>query len=174
MSTAVVRRTILDDPAERELARWPGVTWRREIRSKHYALVVTFDGRSRTVVYSCSPGDSYRGALNHITNLRAELRALGATRLADPKRQAPRRHRARPDREVTRYTWEVPDPDKGPLRDPFAVLATLNIAQPVAVVPPTVADEQPRRMSLIERASAWLKSLLSRPNSPKIQRDRGA
>lgn len=172
--TALARRTIYDDHVDRELAMWPGVTASRETRGKHLSLVLTYRGQSRFVVYPSSPGDSMRGVQNHLADVRFELRQLGAQRMQPSKRQRAAKRRHRPASELSRFSWEVPDPDKGPLRDPFAVLATLNIAQPVAAEPPTVADEQPRRMSLIERAAACLKRLISRANSPKIQRDRGA
>ena len=62
-----------------ELAKWPGVTFRREHKRKHYALVLTFKGRERFVVYPTSPGDR-KGHLAHITCVRAELAFLGAVR----------------------------------------------------------------------------------------------
>src|SRR5690606_17680836 len=123
-----------------ELANWPGVTWRREHRGKHLALVLAFDGVSRFVIYPTSPGDTYRGSLNHLRDVRAALSALGAKRVQPAKANRPRR------RPVTR-----PLHHEAPLaggvqsssrlgRDPFAALASLRVEEP-APEPALVSPE---------------------------------
>ena len=81
-----------------ELAQWPGVTWRREHRGKHLALVLEFDGVSRFVIYPTSPGDAYRGGLNHLRDIRAALTALGAKRARLQRAAERRRLSSRPRR----------------------------------------------------------------------------
>lgn len=63
----------------------------------HVACVLKFNGKSRFTVFPGSASD-YRGALNHIADLRAELRNLGAERVevgpaavkpAEPRRPPP-------------------------------------------------------------------------------------
>lgn len=156
MSQPRAARTIYDDPTERELARWPGVEFHRDVRGKHYALVLTFRGQSRFVVYPSSPSDSGRGALNHLTNVRAELRALGAQRIAPTKAERKRRAR-QPDRLVI-VMRDHPDPDEGPLRDPWAALVGLNTADTPAVVKPVAPAPPPVAPGLWARVRAWLKS----------------
>ena len=126
MSAPSVKRHDFDNHQEAELARWPGVTWTRTVRAKHYALVLTFGGVSRFVIYPTSPSDAYRGALNHVRDIRHTLTAMGATRTQERAASGPRR--------VRRYH----DTPTGPIalsaqkstrlgQDPFAVLAGLRI-----------------------------------------------
>lgn len=125
MTAAKPKRTIFDDPVEAELARWPGVTWSREVRGKHYALVLSFGCVSRFVIYSGSPSDGLRGAMNHLQDVRGVLRDLGATRKAEPKAPARARKRAPAVIEAVKR-GERPDAGVGPLSDPFAALVTVR------------------------------------------------
>jgi len=138
MSAPAVKRTCYDDPVETELQRWPGVTWRREVRGKHYALVLTFGGVSRFVIYPTSPGDTVRGPLNHLSNVRQELRAMGATRVGETKAaQTERRRRTRPAVRPLNLSPTEPQAGASPNRDPWAALAEIKIAPPPAIpVPP--------------------------------------
>lgn len=116
-----------------ELERWPGVTWSREIKGKHYALVVTFGGVSRFVIYPSTPGDKVRGLLNHLRDVRAELSALGAVRRVPIKAIRPHRERNRTEPRRIEFTDRC---QGGPKRDPWAALATIQISEPVAPTPP--------------------------------------
>lgn len=140
MSRALPRRTDLDDPTDAELARWPGVTWSRALRGKHYALVLDFNGLSRFVTYSCTPSDGVRGLQNHLRDVRKVCAEIGAKRTPEPKTQAPRRTRNHTEPRL------VANNDKatgGPLRDPWAALATIQIAEPVAPLPMVTAPTRP-------------------------------
>lgn len=141
MSQAAVKRHEYDEHQEAELAKWPGVEWSRQVRGKHYALVLSFNGRSRFVIYPTSPGDSIRGMLNHLTDVRATLRFIGAERLEEQVSAKPRRQRNRtePIRVVIadRATG-------GPKRDPWTGLAGWT--------PP---PKPPRRVSLLRRLYGW-------------------
>lgn len=155
--TAALKRTTYDDPVEAELDRWPGVAWARETRSKHYALVLTYRGQSRFVIYPATPGDNRRGALNHLANVRAELRALGAQRSAPTKAEG--RRKRQPSRTTaTVYEFERANPDEGPLRDPFAVLAALKIANDDA--PAAQPESAAPRQSLWSRTAAFVRRVV--------------
>lgn len=130
MSQPAVKRTFYDEPTEAELARWPAVTWSREVRGKHYALVLTYRGQSRFVTYPASPSNK-RGALNHIQNIRAELRGLGATRLEVVKTKTPHRQRNRTEPSRVDLGEMVID---GPSRDPWSVLASIRVPDRAAMV----------------------------------------
>jgi hypothetical protein len=149
MTKAVVKRTFYDDPADAELEQWPGVEAKRVVRGKHYALVLTFNGVSRFVIYPTSPGDT-RGALNHIQNIREVLREMGATRAVRRKSAAPKRKRNVVEIATVRPLEPL---DAGPSRDPWEALkgvrAKLVGATPV-VLPIKAAD----RPSWLRRA--WL------------------
>lgn len=123
MSQPIVRRTIYDAAVEAELAQWPGVQYRREVRGKHNALVLQVGSLSRFVVYPSSPSDSRRGQQNHLGDVRRTLAALGARRVMEPKAQAPRRARntAAPSRVDLGER-----PDRDPTRDPFVGLVALR------------------------------------------------
>jgi hypothetical protein len=155
--TAALKRTPFDDSVEVELSRWPGVTFHREQRGKHYALVLSYRGASRFVIYASTPGDTRRGALNHLTNVRAELRAMGATRLAPTKAEGrPKRQTSRTTATV--YEFDRANPDEGPLRDPFAVLASFKPANDVAPAEPVQAPAP--RQSLWSRIVAFVRRVL--------------
>lgn len=87
------------DAAEREIACWPGVTFRFEhARGKgHPRIVLGFNGRERFVTFPGTPSDSVRGPANFVTDLRKALRALGAVRSErEAARQVVRQRRGRP------------------------------------------------------------------------------
>jgi hypothetical protein len=155
--TATLKRTVYDDPVESELARWPGVTYRREQRGKHNALVLSYRGATRFVIYAATPGDTRRGALNHLADVRAELRVLGAVRTVQAKAEG-RRRRKPTGQVVSIYEFDRANPEGGPLRDPFAVLAGLKVAErapPAEAVEPVV-----RRPSLWSRIAAFVRRVV--------------
>lgn len=128
MSQPAIRAHSFHDAQEAELARWPGVTWVRRFRSKHFALVLTFDGVSRYVTYPTSPGDNVRGAMNHVRDIRAVLKALGAERESEHRSQAPKRQRNRTDHNEPIRIGAQDETRLG--RDPFAALASLKTDPP--------------------------------------------
>lgn len=75
------RRHPYEHAAQRELAAWPDVQaeW-LPARGKHPALRLTYAGASRRVVYPGTPGETFRGLLNHVHDVRRALRDLGAVR----------------------------------------------------------------------------------------------
>jgi hypothetical protein len=150
MSLASPKRHDYDDRQDAELSRWPGVTWSRQIRGKHYAIVLTYGGVSRFVTYPCTPGDTVRGALNHIHDLRLVLTALGAERSVEVKSLAPRRHR---NRTETVSFGPVEHISGGPMRDPWEALRGVTVTATVPVPAPTVA---PPKLSLWRRVVALL------------------
>jgi hypothetical protein len=115
----VSARNDYEDLQDAELARWPGISWTRETRSKHNAIVLTFNGLSRFVTYPCTPGDTIRGGLNHVRDLRHAAYEIGARRLKEERSAQPRRKRNRTEAKgfgllpcITRLS-----------HDPFAKLA---------------------------------------------------
>lgn len=69
---------------ERELEHWPEVHHRFEFSKKHRRVIISLGGRERFVIFPTSASDNIRGPLGHVTNLRVELRALGARRVERP------------------------------------------------------------------------------------------
>jgi len=135
MSAPAVKRTCYDPITDAELERWPGVTWTREPRGKHQALVLTFGNVSRFVIYPTSPGDSIRGPKNHLANVRQALRAMGAERMAEPKGRVARRQRPRTEAPIN-LAPSAPEAGASPTRDPWAVLKAVQIAEPAPANPP--------------------------------------
>jgi len=115
-----MRRHPYDEATERELARWPGVTAEREFRGVHLALVISLGARSRSVIYAATPSDGARGLQNHLAVLRRMLKAIGAEKVRQTRREGPGRvKQART--EPKRVHWpERPQID--PSRDPWAAL----------------------------------------------------
>lgn len=122
----IPKRNIYDDGTEAELARWPGITWRHEHRAKHESVVLTFGEATRFVCYPATPGDTRRGVLNHIADLRAELKAMGAEREPQVKAVGPKRRR-----NVTEPNGlDLGErPKRGPSRDPWAVLVDWELGR---------------------------------------------
>lgn len=65
---------------DREVQLWAGVSARREHRSGHIAVVLSFRGRERRVWMAGTPSDSRCGLQNHLRDIRHALRELGAER----------------------------------------------------------------------------------------------
>lgn len=109
-----------------ELENWPGVGVTFSTRSKHGQAVLSYGGRSRFVVIPHTPGDGRRGARNAIRDVRKELAELGAQRAMTEQAQ-PRRRKA-PKRAAPARPMKV---ERAPVKaDPFAVLATIKVAEP--------------------------------------------
>lgn len=153
MSAPAVKRTFYDQAVEAELAKWPGVSWRREVRSKHYALILTVGNVSRFVIYPASPSDSVRGAKNHLANVRQTLREMGAVREEEARASAERRRRARPAERPINLSPSEPQRGASPTRDPWAALAEIKIEP----APPPI-----RRKSLWSRFVAYARAALKR------------
>ena len=107
-----------DLATERELIMWPGVTWRREHRAKHMAVILTFRGLERMMTYPAS-GSDVRGPLNHVRDLRATLRDMGAYRVERTKSTSPRRAR---NRTTPARLPPIERATGGPRRDPWEPL----------------------------------------------------
>jgi len=148
MSQPRLKRSPYDDAAEAELSRWPGVSWRTEVRGKHYALVLTFNGVSRFVTYPTSPGDTTRGPLNHVSDIRKALTALGAMRLKSERSTAPKRWRNRTEASGLNL---VSLADTRLAKDPFAALAQVKFLAPET--PPPAPEP---RLGWWRRALRWL------------------
>lgn len=112
-----------DSAQDRELARWPGVTWSREIAGKHLKLVVEFEGQSRFIVFPTSPSDSTRGPLNHVQNIRQTLKEMGAETVPQVAAQSLRRT---PNPTTPRRFRLGERPQGGPSRDPWEPLRSLQ------------------------------------------------
>lgn len=151
MSAAVAKRTSADDAVDLELAKWPGVTWSRSVRGKHYQLVLTYRGNSRFVIYAATPSDGVHGLQNHLTDVRAELRALGAQKT--PTVKATTQRRKRNVTEPSRLTLVKRKPAKLE-RDPWAALSGFT-PQPKAAEP-----TPPRGLM------HWLAALWNRRDKP--------
>jgi hypothetical protein len=117
------RATSYDDKMEAELARWPGVTFQRVIRGKHYGLQLTFNGVTRLHVYPSTPSANGRGVLNQISDMRASLKLIGAQRLPEPKAKHPKRARNKTVATVIDLGERAV---RDPSRDPFAELTKLR------------------------------------------------
>lgn len=150
MSKPVLKRSEYDYAAERELARWPGAALRREALAKHARLVLTFQGQTRCVVYPRT-GSDWRGPMNHVGDIRKVLLEMGATRLPDPRSAQPKRQRnhTQPHRV---YLGEKAVKD--PSRDPWAILATLELKERPVLNTGGPPVSPPR--SLWHRLTSWL------------------
>lgn len=62
---------------KRELAKYPGVAAEFTHRAKHQQVTLSYNGRSRFVVFPASPSDCTRGLQKTIKDMRGELRNLG-------------------------------------------------------------------------------------------------
>lgn len=65
------------DALRREIDKIPGVQASFSRRKKHEQVVLSYDGRSRFVVYPTTAGDGRRALKNILRDVRAELRNLG-------------------------------------------------------------------------------------------------
>lgn len=86
-----------EQAADREIAKWPGVTFTRTKTSNHARLKLFFNGQDGFVIYPCTAGDNYRGVLNHVGDIKFVLRAIGAVRTVEPRAATKRAKGARHD-----------------------------------------------------------------------------
>jgi hypothetical protein len=87
-----------DTFANAELALWPGVSWERGQTTRHRVLMLSYDGKSRRVVYPMSPSDN-SGPRNHAQDIRHTLWGMGAQRVK-PAKAIRRKERNRQPRDV--------------------------------------------------------------------------
>lgn len=135
-----LRRSVHEDYADDELRRWPGVSWERRHRSKHMALVLTYQGVTRFVTYPLTTSDSARGPQNHVGDIRRTLREMGATRLEVVKGRGGQKRRpakAKADEPIRLDPREKTRLDQ----NPFDALAGFQCAEPEP--PPVVALPAP-------------------------------
>jgi hypothetical protein len=106
-----------------------GVSWRTQRGGKHLCVVaVDPAGHEHKLTVAGSPR----------ADALVRQMGLGEQRPAE-RRKVKARHRRRDPIERTRFTWEAPDPDEGPLRDPWEALKGLRFAEPIQVEPPRPA-----------------------------------
>lgn len=77
-----------------EVARWPGTAVAFEHGGKHVYAVISFADQSRKVFFPFTPGDSRRGLLNSLADVRGVLRDMGAERTPEQKAAEPRTRRS--------------------------------------------------------------------------------
>lgn len=156
MSRPLPRRTDHDDAADAELARWPGVTWTRTLRGKHYALVLEYGGVSRFVIYPAT-GSDRRGPLNCVRDIRAACRDLGAKRTERLKSSAPHRAGAARRKGQAPERFALPPRDPTRLdRDPWEALKGFECAPPPQAPEPAPLQPPP---GLWARLLAFVKGL---------------
>lgn len=116
-----------------------GVAWRTTNGGKHLCVIVTApDGHEHKMPVSGSPRD--RDAAANMQRQQAqrlvESFGIGERRGQVAARKARHHRRYQPDRLViVMRDRDNPDPDEGPLRDPWAALAGLKVAEAVPVAP---------------------------------------
>lgn len=143
MSRVSPPRTQFDAPVEAELARWPGVTWTRRVRSRHFALVLTYNGASRFVTYSATCSDQ-RAIHRHISDIRHALKALGAEREREARSARERRRRSQVEAPARFQPRELTRLDADPLSRLEAVRRAL-VARAPFVLPIRGAGALERR-----------------------------
>lgn len=123
-----------------ELERWPGVACDFEMGGKHLKCRLRYGGKSRVVIAALTASDK-RSGLNHVSQMRRELTAMGAQPVRQQKRQGPRPTRNKPTRHM--------QVEKAPVREnPFEALAAIKLPEPeVAPVP---------RLTIWQRLKAWM------------------
>lgn len=125
-----------------ELDYWPGVSHRYQMRGKHQAIVLTFNGSSQFVMFPKTPSDSMRGLHNHLRDLRQTLKALGAERgkVSRKAKQLSAKHHLEPEGTIV-----LPPRAHGrsPENDPWHVLALRQAANENVMAHPgrTVAED---------------------------------
>lgn len=115
-----------EDAIRREVGAWPGAAVDFSMRSRHAQAVLTYGNGSRFVVLPGTPGDSRRGALNSLADVRRELTRLGAARQSSSRSTRSRKPTPRVHREALRHI--EPAPRRG---NPFDVLASYRAPEPV-------------------------------------------
>jgi hypothetical protein len=127
MSRPAIKRSEYVEFGDRELESWPGVSVERDWTKRHMRVTVTFQGRSRFVIAPATGSDA-RGPLNHVQDLRQVLREIGAERATAAKSSVRRRRLSKVRAVDAPITLPSPEPlRKDPTRDPFAVLARLDL-----------------------------------------------
>jgi hypothetical protein len=130
MSAPTIKRSEYVEFGDRELAHWPGVEAVRRPSRRHLRLTLTFGGASRFVIAPMT-GSDVKGPLNHVRDIRRTLREMGAVRLARSKPVRPERKPVKPAAGRDALTLPSPEPlRRDPTRDPFAVLAGMQLSQP--------------------------------------------
>lgn len=62
----------------KEVNKVPGASGEFSITSKHQRLTISYGNQSRFVTFPLSPSDGRRGLKNTITDVRREMRRMGA------------------------------------------------------------------------------------------------
>lgn len=118
-----------------------GVAWRIQNGGKHLCVVATDPaGHEHKLPISGSPrADSHAQENWARQDAQRLVRQMGLReeRPTERRKQKPR-HRRRDPVKRTRLTWETPNPDEGPLRDPWSALAEIKFKEP-----PPVEDAPP-------------------------------
>lgn len=109
----------------KEVEEWPGAAVSFEKGSKHPRAVLSFGDSSRFVVFPDTPGDTDRGILNCLTDVRRELRGLGAERAERQKATGPKR-----ERNPGADQRELPEGERGPVMgDPWEPLRGQSVGK---------------------------------------------
>lgn len=131
-----------------EVGQWPGASVTFEKRSKHRAAILSYQGKTRFVVYPDSPGDSRRGVHNHVAEVRQALTQLGASR-TKTVRKAEARRRQRNEGAALR---QIKVGERAPVRpDPWEALKGFQPLPPAEVEqimsdhPESIAPPEPGR-----------------------------
>lgn len=106
---------------KRELERWPGASVTFTNGGKHLTATLAFGGRTRKVICAQTLSDNARGTRNHVSQVRRELKTLGAEPLRQAKSSAPKRQRNRPTRPLA-------GSERAPVvGNPFEALAAIEV-----------------------------------------------
>jgi len=79
-----IERSVYGQRILAAVAKFPGATYSFGKTSKHNVVTLTFNGKSRDVIFPASPSD-HRGAMNCASDCSKALIALGATRAKSEK-----------------------------------------------------------------------------------------
>lgn len=74
-----MRKMEITESFERELTRWPNVTFRYEPRGRHKSLILQYGTKNRFVIFSDTPTNR-RAVLNNVSTMKKVLAGLGAVR----------------------------------------------------------------------------------------------
>jgi len=140
-----------------------GLSWRTQNGGKHLCVVVTdLDGHEHKMPVSGTPRDQDAAANMQRQQAQRLIERLGVGErrglgMGQAQARKVRQHRSRqPDRLVI-VMRDHPDPDDGPMRDPWAALAGLTLrekqGEPEAAPPPAPP-------TLWARFRAWISNAL--------------
>lgn len=135
-----------------------GLSWRTQNGGKHLCVVVTGpDGCEHKMPVSGTPRDQDAAANMQRQQAQRLVERLGVgERRGQGTTRKPRHHRRyQPERTVITFK-DFPDPDDGPMRDPWAALAGLKVATP----PAAASAPPPAPPTLWARFRAWISSAL--------------